>query len=195
MRSASLCRSTKETDVTVELTLDSEPRIEVRTGIAMLDHLLAQLAFHGSMDCTVRARSLDGILHHLVEDVAVVLGRTLDAALGDRSGIVRFGSALVPMDDALVRAAVDLGGRAYARTELGFRGERIEGLDTILIPHVVRSLADNARLTVHVDRLAGDDPHHVAEAAFKALGRALAEAWTRDPRFSTTCISTKGTIR
>ena len=193
MRSASRLRQTTETSVRVALALDGEPKVRIETGIVMLDHLLAQFAFHARASLEIEARSLDAIRHHLIEDVAIVLGLAIDEALGDRSRIARYGEVTLPMDDALVRVALDLGGRIFARTALDLRVERIEDLETVMIAHVVGSLAANARVTVHVDRLAGDDPHHLAEAAFKALGRACAQAWSLDPRFDGVA-STKGTL-
>ena len=193
MRSATRLRQTTETSVRVALALDGEPKARIETGLVMLDHLLGQFAFHARAGLTIEARSLDAIRHHLIEDVAIVLGGALDEALGDRSNVTRYGEITLPMDDALVRVAVDLGGRIYARTALDLRVERIEDLETVMIPHIIGSFAANARATIHVDRLAGDDPHHIAEAAFKALGRACACAWSRDPRFDGVA-STKGVL-
>jgi imidazoleglycerol-phosphate dehydratase len=193
MRSASRLRQTTETSVRVALALDGEPKVRIETGLLMLDHLLAQFAFHAPAGLEIEARSLDAIRHHLIEDVAIVLGSALDEALGDRSQIARYGEVTLPMDDALVRVAVDLGGRIYARTALDLRVERIEDLETVMIAHIVGSFAANARATIHVDRLAGEDPHHLAEAAFKALGRACARGWALDPRFDGVA-STKGVL-
>jgi imidazoleglycerol-phosphate dehydratase len=193
MRSASRLRQTTETSVQLAITLDGERDIRVETGIVMLDHLLAQLAFHACIGLEIEARSLDAIRHHLIEDVAITLGSALDEALGDRSRIARYGEVTLPMDDALVRAAVDFGGRIYARTSLELRVERIEDFETVMIRHVIESLAANARATIHVDKLAGEDPHHIAEAAFKALGRACAQAWAFDMRFDGVA-STKGML-
>lgn len=193
MRSANRLRQTTETSVRLALALDGETRVRVETGIVMLDHLLAQFAFHARIGLEIEARSLDAIRHHLIEDVAIALGSALDEALGDRARIARYGEVTLPMDDALVRVAVDLGGRIYARTALDLRVERIEDFETAMIAHVVASLAANARATIHVDKLAGEDPHHIAEAAFKALGRACAQACAFDPRFEGVA-STKGTL-
>jgi len=194
MRSASRVRQTKETSIRLSLALDGAPNVRIETGVVMLDHLLGQFAFHARAALEIEARSLDAIRHHLIEDVAIVLGAALDDALGDRSCIARYGEVTLPMDDALVRAAVDLGGRVYARSSLDLRCERIEDLETVMIAHVIGSLAANARASVHVDRLAGEDPHHIAEAAFKALGRAFSRAWSLDPRFDGVA-STKGVLR
>ncbi len=193
MRSASRLRQTSETSIRLRLTLDGNNGVQIATGIAMFDHLLAQFAFHARAGLEIEARSLDAIRHHLIEDVAIALGEALAEALGDRARIARYGEVTLPMDDALVRVAVDLGGRSYARTALGLRVERIEDFETVMLPHVIGSFAANARATIHVDRLAGDDPHHIAEAAFKALGRACAQAWSVDPRFDGVA-STKGVL-
>jgi imidazoleglycerol-phosphate dehydratase len=194
MRNASRSRQTTETSVRCALTFDGDMQsVRVETGVAMFDHLLAQFAFHARIGLEVDARSLDAIRHHVIEDVAIVLGACLDEALGNRSGIARYGEVTLPMDDALVRVAVDLGGRIYARTDLALGVERIEDLETVMIAHVFTSLAANARATLHVDALAGEDPHHKAEAAFKALGRACAQGWSRDPRFDGV-VSTKGVL-
>lgn len=193
MRSATRSRQTTETSVRLALQLDGDRTVRVETGVVMFDHLLAQFAFHARVGLLVEARSLDAIRHHLIEDVAIVLGAAFDEALGDRAGIARYGEITLPMDDALVRVALDLGGRIYTRTNLELGVERIEDLETVMIAHVVGSIAANARATVHVDKLAGNDPHHVAEAAFKALGRAFAQACALDARFEGVA-STKGTL-
>jgi imidazoleglycerol-phosphate dehydratase len=193
MRSGVVERRTKESDVRAELLLDASNPPQIETGVRMFDHLLEQLAFHSRCTLQLRAASLDGLQHHVVEDAAIVLGRALDAALGDRFGIERYGEATIPLDEALVRAVVDLGGRAYARITLALDCERIEDLAAPMIPHVLSSFAQNARMALHVDVLAGSDPHHVAEAAFKALARALARAWSRD-RAPAAVPSTKGAI-
>jgi len=193
MRSALRTRQTRETSIRLGLALDDRTDLRIETGIVMLDHLLGQFAFHARIGLELEARSFDAIRHHLAEDVAITLGSAIDEALGDRAQIVRYGETTLPMDDALVRVAVDFGGRAYARTALELRVERIEDLETVLIGHVIASIAANARAAIHVDRLAGDDPHHLAEAAFKALGRACAQAWTLDRRVEGV-LSTKGSL-
>jgi imidazoleglycerol phosphate dehydratase HisB len=191
MRSATRSRETRETKIGVTLNLDGSGPPVIATGLRMLDHLLEQFAFHSGCSLQVRAESLDGIQHHVVEDVAIVIGDALAGALGDRSWIERYGCAIIPMDDALARAAVDLGGRAYTRTELPLGVEQIEGLAASMIPHFFSSLASNARITLHIDLLAGTDPHHCVEAAFKALARACAGAWSQT---RSSVASTKGVL-
>lgn len=191
MRSAIRSRETRETKISVTLSLDGSGAPIISTGLRMLDHLLEQFAFHSGCSLQVRAESLDGIQHHLVEDVAIVIGDAVAGALGDRSGIERYGCTIIPMDDALVRVAVDLGGRAHARVELPLGVEQIEGLAAAMIPHFFSSLASNARITLHMDLLVGADPHHSIEAAFKALARACATAWSQT---RSGIASTKGVL-
>jgi histidinol-phosphate aminotransferase/imidazoleglycerol-phosphate dehydratase/histidinol-phosphatase len=165
-------RATAETAVRVRLGLDGAGRVRVATGAGLYDHLLEQLAFHGNLDLLVDgAGDLENGAHHTAEDTAIAVGEALDRALGDRRGIVRYGSAVVPMDDALARAAVDLGGRRGAEIELAE--------DPGLARHALESFATAGRMTLHVSAT-GRDPHHVAEAACKAVGRALREAVRRD---------------
>jgi imidazoleglycerol phosphate dehydratase HisB len=192
-RRASVSRRTRETDVTVEIRLDGRGEADVHTGIGFYDHLLSSLGHHALFDLTVRA---DGDLqvdeHHTVEDVALVLGSALAEALGDRSGIGRFGDASVPMDESLATAAVDVGGRPYAVVDLPFKGDRVGALPLDLVQHAIESLARTAGVTVHLSG-AGRNDHHLAEAAFKALGRALREATEPDPRRAGVA-STKGAL-
>jgi imidazoleglycerol-phosphate dehydratase len=170
-------RKTAETVVQSSLTLDAAEPPAIATGYRMLDHLLQQFAFHAPAGLRLSAQSLDGIEHHLVEDVAIALGESLRGALADGRGIERFGAALLPMDDALVRVAVDLGGRGYARVDLGLTCERIEDLTVEMVPHFFASFAVHAGIALHVDRLAGTNAHHCVEAAFKALARACGDGW------------------
>ena len=192
LRTAGLRRVTRETDITVHLELDGEGRAEVATGIGFLDHLLTSLAHHALFDLTIAATGdLEVDEHHTTEDVALVLGAALDAALGDRSGIRRFGDASVPMDEALASVAIDVGGRPYAVVDLPFRGERMGTLPTQLVEHALEAFARTSGSTLHV-RGAGRNDHHLAEAAFKALARALRIACEPDPR-RRGVASTKGT--
>jgi imidazoleglycerol-phosphate dehydratase len=171
-RTARVLRSTAETTVRARLALDGGGRVRVATGAGIYDHFLEQLAFHGGLDLVLEATGdLETGPHHTAEDSALTLGEALDRALGDRRGIARYGDAVVPMDDALARAAVDLGGRAHAEV-------RIEP-DPGLAAHMLTSLAQAGRMAVHVEA-SGRDAHHVAEAAFKAVGRALRVAVRRE---------------
>ncbi|HXG40155.1 MAG TPA: imidazoleglycerol-phosphate dehydratase HisB [Candidatus Limnocylindrales bacterium] len=192
-RRARVERTTRETTVRVELVLDGTGATSVSTGIGFYDHLLASLAHHALFDLTVEASGdLDVDEHHTVEDVALVVGSALAAALGDRSGIARFGDAAVPMDESLATAVVDVGGRPYAVVDLPFRAERCGGLPLQLVEHAVEALARTAGATIHL-RGAGRNDHHLAEAAFKSLGRALRAACAPDPRRAGVA-STKGSL-
>lgn len=192
-RSSTVLRTTTETALRLTLDLDGSGRCRVATGVGFLDHLLTLLAFHAGFDLDlVAGGDLDVDEHHTVEDVALVLGAALAGALGDRSGIVRFGDASVPMDEALATAVVDVGGRPYAVIDLPFRGERMGGLSLQLVPHALEALARTSGTTLHL-RGTGSNDHHLAEAAFKALGLALRAATSRDPRRSGVA-STKGAL-
>jgi imidazoleglycerol-phosphate dehydratase len=192
-RRVSIERSTRETTVELTLDLDGSGVASVATGVGFYDHLLGSLAHHGLFDLAVRATGdLEVDEHHTVEDVALVLGSAFAAALGDRAGIARFGDARVPMDESLASAVVDLGGRPYAVVDLPFRGERAGTLPLQLVEHAIEAFARTAGATVHVSG-SGRNDHHLAEAAFKALGRALRAASEIDPRRSGVA-STKGTL-
>ena len=192
-RRATVIRRTRETDVTIELGLDGSGTANVSTGIGFYDHLLGSLAHHGLFDLDVRASGdLHVDEHHTVEDVALVLGSAFAEALGDRAGIRRFGHSSIPMDEALASAVIDMGGRPYAVIELPFRGERVGQLPLQLVEHALEAFARTAGATLHLRGTARND-HHLAEAAFKALGRALRDACETDPR-RTGVASTKGSL-
>jgi len=193
-RRATVSRTTRETRVTLSLDLDGSGLVKVGTGVGFWDHLLGSLGHHGLFDLEVTAAGdLAVDEHHTVEDVALVLGSAFSAALGDRAGIVRFGDARVPMDESLASAVLDLGGRPYAVVDLPFRAERIGQLPTQLVEHAVEALARTAGATIHLSGTGRND-HHLAEAAFKALGRALREATGIDPR-RRGIASLKGTLQ
>ncbi len=192
-RRVSLDRTTRETTISLALDLDGTGRSEIATGIGFYDHLLGSLAHHGLFDLEIRATGdLHVDEHHTVEDVALVLGSAFAATLGDRAGIARFGDARVPMDEALAGAVVDIGGRPYAVIDLPFRGERAGQLPLQLVEHALEAFARTAGATLHVSGVGRND-HHLAEAAFKALGRALRAACAPDPR-RTGVASTKGSL-
>jgi imidazoleglycerol-phosphate dehydratase len=194
-RTARVERITTETQVVVELDLDGTGTIQVETGVPFFDHMLAQLGKHGCIDLTVRARGDTEIdAHHTVEDTALALGQALREALGDKAGISRFGDALVPLDETLAQAAVDLSGRPYVvHTELEGMPPTIGSYDTTLTRHFFESLAIAAGICVHLTVLTGRNPHHIVEAQFKAFARALRSAAARDPR-APGVPSTKGTL-
>jgi imidazoleglycerol-phosphate dehydratase len=176
-RTAQIKRETTETAITLDLDLDGSGRAEVATGVGFLDHLLTALAKHARFDLVLTCRGdLEVDDHHTVEDCGIALGSAVDEALGERVGLVRFGSAYAPLDEALARAVVDLSGRGSAFVDLALQRESIGALSTENIPHLVNSLAQNAGITVHLDVLKGENDHHRAEAAFKALALALRQA-------------------
>ncbi|HKG56707.1 MAG TPA: imidazoleglycerol-phosphate dehydratase HisB [Candidatus Limnocylindrales bacterium] len=190
-RRATVSRRTRETDVTVTVVLDGTGSASISTGVGFYDHLLSSLAHHGLFDIDISATGdLDVDEHHTVEDVAVVLGAAFGEALGARAGIRRFGDSSVPMDEAVATAIVDVGGRAYSVVDLPFRGERAGALPLQLVEHALEAFTRTAAATIHV-RGTGRNDHHLAEAAFKALGRALRDASEPDPRRSGVA-STKG---
>ena len=188
-------RTTKETDLHVRVELDGRGTATVHTGIGFFDHMLDALARHALLDLTIEAQRdlhVDG--HHTVEDTGIALGLALERALGDRAGIRRYGDAIVPLDEALVRAVVDVSGRPYLSYEIDIpKWQMLGDYDVFLTPEFFRALVLNAGLTVHMDLIRGDNPHHIVEAAFKAFARALDGATTIDPRV-VGVPSTKGAL-
>ena len=181
-RGVTLNRTTRETDITLTLDLDGSGVAAIETGVGFYDHLLGSFAHHGLLDLEIAARGdLDVDEHHTVEDVALVLGAAVAEALGDRSGIARFGYASVPMDESIATAVIDVGGRPYGVIDLPFRGERAGALGLQLVEHALEAFARTAGATLHVHGTGRND-HHLAEAAFKAFGRALRAACEPDPR-------------
>ena len=194
-RTARVERLTHETQILVELDLDGIGVTEVSTGVPFFDHMLAQLGKHGCLDLTVRAKGdVEIDAHHTVEDTSIALGAALREALGDKSGISRFGDALVPLDETLVRAAVDLSGRPYVvHSEPDGMAPLIGSYDTSLTRHIWESLGSAAGIRLHVAVLYGRNPHHIVEAQFKAVARALRAAASADPRAGG-IPSTKGVL-
>ncbi len=193
-RGALIERTTKETAIRLQATIDGSGRAQVATGVGFLDHMLTALGHHSLMDLDLDCTGDTHIdPHHTVEDCGIVLGQAIDAALGDRTGIQRFGDASAPLDEALGRAVVDFSGRGSSTIRITFTEDHIGELPTSLIPHLIDCIAVNARATIHVEA-SGEDDHHVVEAAFKALARALREAWSIDPRRAGAIASTKGSL-
>jgi imidazoleglycerol-phosphate dehydratase len=194
-RKARVERVTKETSILVALDVDGTGVTDVSTGVPFFDHMLTQLGKHGCIDLTVKATGDTKIdAHHTVEDTSIALGQALREALGDKSGICRFGDALVPLDETLVQVAVDLSGRPYVvHSEPDGMAPLIGSYDTTLTRHVFDSLAFSAAICVHVNVLAGRNPHHIVEAQFKAFARALRAAAAMDPR-AAGIPSTKGVL-
>lgn len=184
-------RRTRETDIAVRLALDGSGSSDVNTGLPFLDHMLRAFALHGRLDLVVAARGdLEVDSHHTVEDVALVLGEALGEALGERQAIQRFGDAVVPMDESCAEVAVDCGGRPYAVIDLPWHGPAVGALPVSLLPHFLETFAIASRITLHI-RGHGRDDHHLAEAAFKALARALRQACVRDPSLEGLAVTTK----
>lgn len=193
-RTAKVHRKTSETDVAVELNLDGVGRHTLQTQIPFLDHMLAQLATHGLFDLSIEARGdLQVDLHHTVEDVGIALGEAFVQAMGDKRGIRRFASALVPLDEALARVALDISGRPYLLYEAPQLQGRIENFDVTLVKEFMRALAMNMKVNLHVAVLYGENLHHCVEAIFKALAKSLDQATAIDPRIAEV-PSTKGSL-
>ena len=195
MRHATRSRKTAETEISVTVDLDGSGTYDNRTGVGFFDHMLDQLARHALLDLAVQARGdlhIDD--HHTVEDVGIVLGQCLAEAIGDKRGIRRYGSCLLPMDDALVRAALDLSGRPYLVWKVEFAAHKIGTFDTELVREFFTAFAMQSGMTLHVECLDGLNAHHIAEAAFKSVARALRDALEVDPRKADAIPSTKGAL-
>lgn len=195
MRTATLARKTAETDITVTVNLDGTGAYDNQTGIGFFDHMLDQLARHSLIDMTVRATGdlhIDD--HHTVEDCGIALGQALVQALGDKRGIRRYGACLLPMDDALVRAALDLSARPFLIWNVDLPTQKIGQFDTELVREFFQALSTHGGITLHIDQIHGANSHHIAEATFKAVARALRDAVETDPRKSDAVPSTKGML-
>ncbi len=195
MRTAQIERTTAETRISVSVNLDGTGTYDNQTGVGFFDHMLDQLSRHALIDMTIRC---DGDLHiddhHSVEDVGIALGQALTQAIGDKKGIRRYGDCHLAMDDALVRAALDLSGRPFLMWNVAFPTAKIGSFDTELVREFFQALSTHGGITLHVDRLNGFNSHHIAEAAFKAVARALRDALETDPRKADAVPSTKGTL-
>lgn len=194
MREASVTRTTKETDISVSLNIDGSGICEVSTGIGFFDHMIQGFAKHGQFDITLKTEGdlyVDG--HHTVEDTGIVLGQAFAEALSDKNGITRFGDCILPMDDALVLAAVDISGRHYLDVDVPFDTPAIGDFDTQLFKEFFYAFADAARINLHIKKINGTNSHHIAEAAFKSFARALRQAVTIDPQIKGV-LSTKGVL-
>ena len=195
MRSATITRNTAETEIEVTLNLDGTGTYDNETGVGFFDHMLDQLARHSMIDMTVRANGDTHIDdHHTVEDTGIALGQALTQALGDKAGIHRYGSCHLPMDDAQVRAALDLSGRPFLVFNCDLPTPKIGTFDTELVREFFQAFSTHGGITLHIDKLHGVNSHHIAEAAFKAVARALREAVEPDPRANGALPSTKGTL-
>ena len=194
-RTATITRTTRETDITVTVDLDGTGNSDVETGVGFFDHMLDALSRHSFIDLTVRAKGdllIDA--HHTVEDTGIVIGQAIKQALGDFAGITRFGHAYIPMDETLSRASIDLCKRPYLIWKVDFRRDKVGDLDTELFKEFFHALAGNGGMCLHVENLYGENNHHIAESCFKATARALRAAVTPDPRLQGKPASTKGSL-
>jgi imidazoleglycerol-phosphate dehydratase len=194
-RTAEIARSTSETEIRVRVDLDGTGQGRIATGIGFLDHMLTALCRHSLIDMEIEARGdLHIDFHHTTEDVGIVLGQAIRQALGDKRGIRRYGQALVPMDEALVEAALDISGRPFLAWDARFARDKVGEMDTELFEEFFRAFAMNSAITLHVTQKAGTNAHHIAEGCFKALARALRMAVEPDPRAAGAIPSTKGSL-
>lgn len=195
MRSASLSRKTGETDITVDINLDGTGKAAIATGVGFFDHMLDLFARHGLFDLTVKAKGDTHIDdHHTVEDIGIVLGQAFLKALGDKKGIARYASVMMPMDETLSRVSLDISGRSFLVFRTEFTRDKIGTFDTELVREFFQAFASNAAVTLHVETLYGDNAHHIAESCFKGLARALRAAIAADPREAGRVPSTKGAL-
>ncbi|MEH6629455.1 MAG: imidazoleglycerol-phosphate dehydratase HisB [Halopseudomonas aestusnigri] len=195
MRQASIERNTNETQITATINLDGTGKYDVQTGVGFLDHMIEQLSRHSLMDITLRAKGdLHIDFHHTTEDAGIALGQAFKQALGDRKGINRYGSCLLPMDEALSRVALDLSNRPYLVWNVNFDRDKIGDMDTELFREWFQAFSFNAGMTLHVDQIHGFNNHHIVESCFKALARAIREAIEIDPRKADEVPSTKGVL-
>jgi imidazoleglycerol-phosphate dehydratase len=195
MREATVARKTTETDIEVTVNLDGAGRSDVATGIGFLDHMLQQLSRHGLLDLTVRAKGdLHIDFHHTTEDTGIVIGQAVAKALGDRRGIRRYASALIPMDETLTRVAIDVSNRPYLVWNVNIPRPALGEMDTELFKEWFKAFAQSAGVTLHVENLYGENSHHIVESCFKGLARALKDAVEIDPRAAGVVPSTKGTL-
>ena len=195
MREAKVARKTTETDIDVSVNVDGTGKYDIDTGIGFLDHMLEIFSRHGLMDLTVRAKGdLHIDFHHTTEDTGIAIGEAVHKALGDRRGIVRFASATIPMDETLSRVSIDVSDRPYLIWKVNFSKPKLCEMDTELFKEWFQAFAQNARVTLHVENLYGENNHHIVESCFKALARALRAATETDPRAADSVPSTKGTL-
>ncbi|MCF0135526.1 MAG: imidazoleglycerol-phosphate dehydratase HisB [Lachnospiraceae bacterium] len=195
MRNAAIDRKTNETDIHLSLELDGSGKSDIKTGVGFLDHMLTLLARHGRFDLELTCQGdtcVDD--HHSVEDIGIALGQAFTRALGDKKGILRYGSMILPMDETLIMSAVDLSGRSYLAYGLELQAQKVGTFDTELVEEFWLGFVRNANCTLHIRQLAGTNSHHIIEGTFKSVGRSLKQAVAIDPEFSDEIPSTKGTL-
>ena len=195
MRTASIVRNTHETQISAEINLDGTGQYAIDTGVGFLDHMLEQLSRHGLIDITLKAKGdLHVDFHHMTEDCGIVIGQAVNKALGERRGITRYGTAFIPMDEALVRVSLDLSNRPFLVWRVGFSQAKIGDIDTELFREWFYAFAQGAGCTLHVECLYGDNNHHIVEACYKGLAKALRQAVSEDARLNGAIPSTKGVL-
>ena len=194
MRTANVERKTFETEIKLSLNIDGSGKKNIQTSIPFFKHMLEQFCAHGYFDIDLELKSLDGDLHHAVEDAAIALGSAFKEAIGDKKGIKRYGNAFIPMDEALVLTALDLSGRPFCNTDLNIKEEQTSGFDTILVKHFFSSFANSSLTTLHIKTFYGEDTHHIIEAAFKSFARAMKQACEIDEAHKDIMPSTKGVL-
>lgn len=194
MRQSSKERKTLETEVKIELNIDGTGKREINTPIKFFSHMLEQFAAHGGFDLKIDVQSHDKDNHHVVEDVALTLGKAFKEALGDKKGIIRYGSFILPMDEALSLAVIDLSGRAFSKTDVQIKDEKTSDFETVLLTHFFNSFAQASLSTIHIKMLDGADTHHIIEAVFKSFARALSVACSIDENKKDLIPSTKGLL-
>ena len=194
-RTATISRKTRETDITCTIALDGRGVYDIDTGIGFFDHMLSGFARHGLFDLTLHCKGdLEVDCHHTIEDCGIVLGEAIRKALGDKKAIKRFGSVILPMDEALILCAIDLSGRPYFRSDLTFTTDRIGGMDTEMVREFFYSLSYGAMMNLHFHQFSGENNHHIAECAFKAFGKALDMASMYEERLDGALWTTKGSL-
>ena len=195
MRTAAVNRATAETKIALSLNLDGTGKSEINTGVGFLDHMLTLFARHGRFDLTVKCDGDTNVDdHHTVEDIGIALGRAFNDALGEKRGICRYGSTILPMDEALILSAVDISGRSFLGFDLSVPTEKVGTFDTELVEEFFLAFTRNAQCTLHFKKMAGSNSHHIIEGAFKSVARSLKEAVAIDPAFSDEIPSTKGVL-
>lgn len=194
MRTSSKTRNTNETQIQINLSIDGSGEHKIDTGLKFFNHMLEQFALHGNFDLNICAKSLDGDSHHVVEDVAITLGEAFKEALGEKRGITRYGSFVLPMDEALIMSVIDLSNRPFCKVDVDLKDEKTSDFETVLVAHFFNSFALNIGASIHIKLLDGYDTHHIIEATFKSFARALKQAVNVDPAQTNKIPSTKGIL-
>ncbi len=194
MRSAIKTRETGETSIQIEINLDEYFDYEINTDVNFLNHMLREFALHSGFGLKVNAKSKDGDTHHLIEDIGITLGLAFREALGDKAGIYRFSDIILPMDEALIMASVDISGRAHLSNDIDIKEDKVSDFEIVLFQHFLESFVQNSLITLHIKKLNGVDPHHIIEATFKAVARVLKKAVSINPENKGKIPSTKGSL-